>query len=64
MFFKRSEKRSHGATLVLMVGALAAIGAISVTRCGKQMMHCMCQKVTGMFNKEKAMCRSQMQNMQ
>ncbi len=56
MFFKKSEKKSHGALLVLTVGALAAVGAMSITRCGKQMMHCMCAKIKGALGKEHLMC--------
>ncbi len=61
MFFGKCEKKKHSATLILTVGALAAIGAMSITKCGKQMMQCMKQKITDIFNKEKAMCDKQNQ---
>ncbi len=56
MFFKKSERKSRSATFILAVGALAAVGAVSITKCGKQMMRCMCTKVKGFFKNPDSMC--------
>lgn len=56
MFFRKSERKSHRASFVLVIGALAAIGAVSITRCGKQMLCCMKTKMKSLFDKEKSMC--------
>ena len=37
MFFRKNERKSHSARVILTVGALAAVGAISIYNCGKQM---------------------------
>lgn len=57
MFFRKTERKKHSACVILTVGALAAIGAISITKCGKQMLNEACCKVKSFFKKEKScMC--------
>lgn len=57
MFFRKTERKKHSACVILTVGALAAIGAISVTKCGKQMLNDAMCKVKSFFKKEKScMC--------
>lgn len=51
MLFKKCERKKHSALLVLTVGALAAVGVISITRRGKEMACCMKEKVCGIFKK-------------
>ncbi len=48
MFFKKSDRKSTSPMLVLTVGALAMVGAFSIVKCGKRMMKCGCDKMTGM----------------
>ena len=38
MFFGRCERKKYNAGLILAVSALAAVGAVTVMKCGKQMM--------------------------
>lgn len=49
MFCRKSEQKKHSACAILIIGALATIGAISITRSGKQMMSNVMCKVKGMF---------------
>lgn len=59
MLFKKTERKKHGACVILAVGALATIGAVSITRCGKQMVNEVCCKVKGIFKKgSNDVCRS------
>lgn len=51
MFYKNGKKKSR-APLFLTIGALATIGAISITNCGKKMISCMKEKITKMFKRE------------
>ena len=60
MFFRKTERKKHSACLILTVGALAAIGAVSITKCGKQMINDACCKVKSFFKKEKnCMCSTE-----
>ncbi len=52
--FSRNEKKKSAAPLFLTIGALAMIGAISITKCGKRIIHCMKEKVEGVFKKKDA----------
>lgn len=57
MFFRKTERKKHSACVILTVGALAAIGAVSITKCGKRMINDACCKVKSFFKKEKScMC--------
>lgn len=56
MFFRKNERKSRGTCVILAIGALAAIGAVSITRTGKQMLNEACCKVKGFFAKTKSMC--------
>lgn len=58
MFFRKTERKKHGVGVILTVGALAAIGAVTVTKCGKQMLNDAMCKVKGFFKKESG-CASQ-----
>jgi hypothetical protein len=60
MFFRKPEQKKHSACLILAVGALAAIGAMSITRCGKEAINEMCCKVKKFFKKEKSMLPCEM----
>lgn len=62
MFFRKTERKKHSACAILAVGALAAIGAVSITRCGKQMINEMMCKVKGFFKKEQCMCSAESEN--
>ncbi len=59
MFFRKTERKRHSIGAILTVGALAAIGALSITRCGKQMLNDAMCKVKGFFKKESE-CTSQL----
>ena len=45
MMFGKSEKKKSTAPLFLTIGALAVIGAASITNKGKRMMSCMMSKM-------------------
>ena len=51
MIFKRTERKRRSAPVILTVGALAAIGAVSITRRGKEMLTSAAEKVKGFFSK-------------
>lgn len=52
MFCSKNDAKKRGNWAVLAVGALAAIGAISITRCGKQMVTGAICKMKKLFSKE------------
>ena len=52
MFFKKCEKKKSSAKLILIVGALAAVGAFSITRKGKDLISAAKCKVSGFFKKD------------
>ena len=56
MFYRKSERKTHNVRVILTVGALATVGAISIFKCGKQMACEALCKVKGFFKSEKAMC--------
>lgn len=56
MIYRRNSRKNHGTCVILAVGALAAIGALTVTKTGKQKMNEIVCKVKGFFNKDKCMC--------
>ena len=56
MFFRKTERKKHSTCLILTIGALAAIGAVSITRSGKQMINELGMKVKGFFKKEGCDC--------
>ena len=58
MFFRKDERKSHSARVILTVGALAAVGAMSLVRCAKQTACVALDKVKGFLKSEKAMCRA------
>ena len=51
MFFRKTERKKHSACLILAVGALATVGAIAITKRGKDMLCCMKEKMCGIFKK-------------
>jgi len=56
MFFRRTERKSHGTCVILAIGALAAIGAASIAKNGKQMISNACNKMKSLVSKDKCMC--------
>ena len=52
MIFGKSERKKHTAPVILTIGALAAIGAVSITRSGKQMLKNTVTAAKNLFNKE------------
>ena len=62
MFFRRTERKKHSTCVILTIGALAAIGAVTVTRCGKQMFNEAVCKVKNFFSKEKCVCPAENEN--
>ena len=59
MLFRKTERKRHSTCVILTVGALAAIGAVTVARCGKEMLNDTVCKVKGFFSREKCMCREE-----
>jgi len=58
MFFRRTDRKRHGACFILAVGALATVGAISVIRYGKQVMKGTGSKIKSFLKKDSCMCMS------
>ena len=59
MFFRKCEKKKHtSAKLILVVGALAAVGAFSITRKGRDLMCTAKEKITSFFKKDECKCES------
>ncbi len=56
MFFKKTEQKKHSACLILAVGALAAIGVASITKCGKTALCNMKCKIMSLFKKDGSSC--------
>ena len=56
MFFRKTERKKHSVGVILTIGALAAIGAVTVTNCSKQIVNDMVRKVKTMFKKEDCSC--------
>ena len=56
MFFKKTERKKHSACVILTIGALAAIGAVSITKSGKQMISELGTKMKRFFKKEGCEC--------
>lgn len=64
MFFKKNERKTHSARVILIVGALATVGAISIVKSGKQMASDALCKVKGFFKSEKCACPDKCENEQ
>lgn len=58
MLFRKCEKKKHGAAAVLLVGMLAGVGALAITKKGKEMVGCVTDKVKGFFKKKGCECQS------
>lgn len=52
MFCRKQEKKKSSAKFILIVGALAAIGALSITRKGKDIISMAKDKMTRCFKKD------------
>ena len=53
MFFRKSERKRRGVGAILTIGALAAIGAVNITRSGKKAVNNAVTKVKDFFVKDK-----------
>ena len=51
MFFGKSDRKRHSALPVLVVGALALVGAVSITKKGKAVVRGATNKLKGMMGK-------------
>ena len=56
MFFRKTERKRHSACVILTIGALATIGAISVVKDGKQMINELGKKVKSFLKKDGCEC--------
>ena len=56
MFFRKTEQKKHSVVAILAVGALAAVGAVTVTKCAKQVVNDMMCKMKTIFKKEDCSC--------
>ena len=52
MIYRKNERKRHSVCAILTIGALAAIGAISIAKSGKAMLNCACKKTKAFFKKE------------
>ena len=59
MLFRKSERKKHSAVLVLTVGALATVGALSITKYARDMMCDAKAKIKDFFSKKKCDCQEQ-----
>lgn len=59
MFSKKSTMKKGATCAILTVGALAAIGACTVKKCGENMLTEMKSKISGMFSKSNCSCGQQ-----
>ena len=62
MLFRKSERKKHSAVLVLAVGALATVGALSITKCAKDMLCDTKNKIKDFFSKKKCECTEPVEN--
>ena len=63
MFSKKCGKKKYGLCVILTIGALAAVGAMNVTRCGKNAVNTMITKMKSIFNEAKdSMCPTNCEN--
>ncbi len=60
VFFSKNERKTHSTRVILTVGALAAVGAISIFKCGKQMAGDVLCKVKAFLKSEKPECHQNM----
>ena len=51
MFFNKTERKKSNMGLILTVGALAAVGVLSITQKGKTLMNSALAKAKDMWNK-------------
>ncbi len=56
MFFRKTERRKHSAVAILTVGALAAVGAVTVGKCAKRAANDIMCKIKAMFKSEECVC--------
>ena len=54
MLFKKREKRRINPWCVMIIGGLAIIGAVSLTKNGKEFITEKCRAVTDFFKKKKS----------
>jgi hypothetical protein len=52
MFFGKSERKRSSAVPILVVGALALVGAVSITKKGKALVRGAASKLKGMMGKD------------
>ena len=57
MFLRKTERKRHSVCVILTIGALAAVGAITVTRSGKQILREATSKIKGFFKKDSCECQ-------
>ena len=52
MFFGKSDRKRHSALPILVVGALALVGAVSITKKGKAVLRSASNKIKCMMGKD------------
>ena len=63
MFSKKCGKKKYGLCAILTIGALAAIGAVSIKNCGKNAINTMVKKMKELFKETKdSMCPANSEN--
>ena len=63
MFFRKTERKRHSVCAILTIGTLAAIGAVTVAKSGKQMLNEATKKVKSFFNKGGCTCADESEEM-
>ena len=53
MYYRRNGRKKYSCCVILAIGALAAVGAVTVTKSGKKIMSEALTKAKGLINKGK-----------
>lgn len=56
MFFGKNERKRSSAIPILVVGALAFVGAVSITKKGKAVVRSATAKIKNMMGKDETSC--------
>lgn len=56
MFFRKAERKKHSVVAILAVGALATVGAVTVSKYAKRTANDVMCKIKAMFKTEECVC--------
>ena len=55
MLFGKSERKKSSACMLVVIGALAVVGAASITNKGKKIVNCVSTKIKGLVKGDEEM---------